>query len=158
MALQSRPDTANGGVREFLQTPAGTGVAIGATVVLVAVMVWVVIGSLGGSTAAALSRDRTFVDADTGKPFEHTLTVGETLPVAVPATGKKSGYPAELCYWTADGKVKQDPTPVLLNEYVGKEGPTFCPDCGRLVVGHNPKPEAGDTKPPPTEAQMTARR
>lgn len=158
MALQPRSTHApNGGVREFLQTPAGTGVAIGGTVVLLGVMLWVILGSLGGSEAAALSRDRTFVDADTATPFEHTLVVGETIPVAAPS-GKKSGYPAELCYWTKEGTVKADPTAVLLNEYVGKDGPTFCPDCGRLVVGHNPKPEPGATSPPPTEAEMNARR
>ena len=150
-SIKSGPD-AGGGVREFLQTPAGTGVAIGSVVVLCAVALWVLIGSMGGSEGAALSRDRTFIDAGTGRPFEYTLKEGDTIPVASPS-GKTDGYPAELCYWTKDGGVKEDPTAVLLNEYVAKEGPTFCPDCGRLVVGHNPRPDPGD-RPPPTEAEM----
>ena len=55
-------------------------------------------------------------------------------------SGKKTGVPAEACYWTADGGTKKNPTWVLLNELAGKPGPTFCPDCNRLVVGHNPAP------------------
>ena len=58
--------------------------------------------------------------------------------------------------WTKDGKIKQDPTPVLLNEYAGKPGPTFCPDCGRRVVAHNPPPVIG-AKPPPTKEEYAKR-
>ena len=61
------------------------------------------------------------------------------------------GVPQPRIFWTKDGKPKQDPTPVLLNSWIGKSGPTFCPDCGRLVVGHNPIP-GPNSKPPPTKA------
>ncbi len=81
-----------------------------------------------------------FVDVDSGKTFPLALTAGLTLPVKSPFTGKSTGYPAELCFWTKDGKPKADPTAVVLNELLGKPGPTFCPDCGRLVVHHNPAP------------------
>ena len=37
-------------------------------------------------------------------------------------------------------KAKLEPTYVLLNKYIGKPGPTICPDCGREVKGHNPLP------------------
>ena len=104
------------------------------------------------SPAAVLQeRERWFVDATTLIPFRHELVLGESLPVKAPS-GNMTGYPAELCYWTKDGTPKTDPTPVLLNMYLGKPGPTFCPDCGRLVVPRNPVPTPG-MKPPPTKEE-----
>jgi hypothetical protein len=64
-----------------------------------------------------------------------------------------TGYPAEACYWTADGGTKTEPTWVLMNAVLGKPGPTFCPDCGRLVVARNPMPGPG-VKPPPTQQEL----
>jgi hypothetical protein len=81
--------------------------------------------------------------------------IGQSIPIKAPS-GNNSGYPAELCYWTKDGQAKTDPTPVLLNVLVGKPGPTFCPDCGRLVVGHNPRPGAG-VKAPMTQEEWKKR-
>jgi hypothetical protein len=97
----------------------------------------------------------TYICSETLKPFDYELKEGDSIPVLSPFTGKKTGYPAELCYWTKEGKIKETPTPVLLNELVGKPGPTFCPDCGRLVVGRNPPPQAG-AAPPPTQAEYVA--
>jgi hypothetical protein len=97
----------------------------------------------------------TYVCSETGKPFKHANKVGETIPILSPFSGKNTGYPAEACFWTADGSTKKDPTWVLLNSVVGKTGPTFCPDCGRLVVGHNPAPKPGGTAPP-TRAEWFA--
>lgn len=99
----------------------------------------------------------TYIDTETGKVFRHKNEIGETLPILSPDTGKNTGMPAEACYWTADGKTKTDPTWVLLNEELGKKSPTFCPDCGRLVVGHNPPPHPG-MKPPPTQTEYAARK
>ena len=48
--------------------------------------------------------------------------------------------------------MKKEPTPVFVKSRAGEPGPTFCPDCGRLVVVHNPKPKDGD-RPPPTQAE-----
>jgi hypothetical protein len=110
---------------------------------------------MGPGEAAASSRERMFVDVTTGKPFQQELEVGMTFPVQAPSGGK-SGYPAEPCYWNADGSVRQDPSWVVLNETQGKHGPTFCPDCGRLVVIHNPPADAG-RKPPPTKAEWDSR-
>ncbi|HVX83452.1 MAG TPA: hypothetical protein VH253_01410 [Phycisphaerae bacterium] len=117
-------------------------------------------GALGyqwwhGSQAAAQMADnstRWFVDAETHQAFQKKLALGMTVPVKSPYTNRATGYPAELCYWTKDGKPKKDPTPVLLNSEVGIDGPTFCPDCGRLVVGRNPAPEAR-MKAPPTQEE-----
>src|SRR6185503_17783054 len=129
--------------RNFMDSPAGK-VTAGAVLVIAAIAVYLSVrANFGSSTAAALSRDRTFICAETKKPFEYTLKVGDQIPVKSPHSGKNTGYPAELCYWTKDGEIKDDPTPVLLKSHLGERGPTFCPDCGRLVVGHNPRPNPG---------------
>ena len=102
----------------------------------------------GPSAAVAEANTRLFIDAETGETFRHELEPGETVPLYSSSSGGDNGYPAELCYWTADGGLADDPTPVLLNEFVGKPGPTACPDCGRLVVQRGPRPRAGDPPPP----------
>lgn len=81
-----------------------------------------------------------FLCTETKKHFEYAMKMDEHWPVLSPLSGKKTGYPAEKCYWTKDGKRKSEPTYVVLNQYLGKPGDTFCPDCGRTVVGHNPEP------------------
>ena len=144
------------GIREFLNSDKGKYAAVGLTAVVVLVAAFVAYQSLGPSDAMAASRGRVFIDAETGETFTHEITAGETSPVDAPS-GKKTGYEAEPCFWTADGQVKDDPTYVLMNRHAGKDGPTFCPDCGRLVTDLNPPPIAG-AKPPPTEAEYAARR
>ena len=142
--------------RNFMDSPAGKATA-GVVLVVAAVAVYLSVrANFGSSSAGAMSRDRIFICSETKKPFEYTLKVGDQIPVKSPHSGKNTGYPAELCYWTKDGKVKDDPTPVLLKSHLGERGPTFCPDCGRLVVGHNPRPNSGD-KPPPTQADYKSR-
>lgn len=115
--------------------------------------------SLGGNEAEAEGRYRTFVDAETQQPFKVAVNDALTVPAENPSTGKKTGYPAEFCVWTKDGKIKAERTPVLLNEYIGKPGPTFCPDCGRLVVSRNPiyPPDNKTAKAPPLKAEYMAR-
>lgn len=135
-------------VRDFLGSQAGRWTAVAFTAAAVGALGWVLYTSLGDSEAAASSRDRVFICAETGKSFEHEISPGEVIPIKSPHSGENTGYLAELCYWTADGRVKDEATAVLLNIYADKPGPTFCPDCGRLVVGHNPRPEPGATPPP----------
>ena len=125
------------------------------TVAAVLVLVGVYFGyqalrGFASTEGARLSADRMFIDAKTGKPFEATLKPGMPFPLSAPSGGN-TGYPAEACYWTKDGKTKDIPTYVLLNSYAGKPEPTFCPDCGRLVRGHNPRPVEGMTAPPTQE-------
>ena len=72
--------------------------------------------------------------------FMYGLKKGESPPVPCPACKKTTGYPCEACYWTKEGGTKDTPTYVILNMHLGKTGDTICPDCGRVVVGHNPDP------------------
>ncbi len=81
--------------------------------------------------------------AETGEAFpKMTMPDNPDTPTVNPKTGRATLYPAETCYWNKDGTAKLRPTYVLLNGYTDKPGPTKCPDCGRVVVGHNPMPSA----------------
>lgn len=142
-------------MRDFFNSPAGKAVAILLVIAAGTGVYLAVRRNFGPSEAGLIARDRLFVCTKTGKAFEYRLGLGDTLPVPSPHSGARTGYPAELCYWTADGQIKPQPTAVLLNHYLGKDEPTFCPDCGRLVVGHNPVPRPGD-EPPPTRATYKA--
>lgn len=144
--------------REWTRTPAGRIVSVAVAAAGLFAAFVSVRSYLGGSAGAVASSERTFVCAETGKPFGYMLVAGDTLPVASPHSGKKTGYPAESCNWTADGQVRAEPVLVLLEEYKdkGKRPPTFCPDCGRRVVARNPLAVAGE-RPPPTKAEYEKR-
>lgn len=134
-------------LRKFFRSPAGMAVAV----VLVLLGIYAAYSSLRGFTtteAAELSSQRMYIDTKTGKTVPVKLKAGMSLPDGL--------VPAEACYWTKDGKEKKDPTWVLLNLYKGIKDPTFCPDCGRLVVGHNPRP-GPDVRPPPTKEEYKPR-
>jgi hypothetical protein len=142
-------------IRQALESTAGK-IAAGVLVLVALVAIYISFQSnLGDSTAAQIAANRVFIDATTGKSFTHEMSIGEKVPVKAPSGGN-TGYLGEACFWTADGKTKKQPTWVLLNRYVGKPEPTFCPDCGRLVVGLNPAPVPGE-KAPPTAAEHAAR-
>jgi hypothetical protein len=125
---------------------------------LVVIGIFFAIGAIRGvftSEAETLSSDRMFIDSKTLKPYPLELKIGMTIPAKAPSGGN-TGYPAEACWWTKDGKKRSEPYYVIMNSYLEKPEPTFCPDCGRLVVRHNPPPgEVG--KPPPTKEQYTSR-
>jgi len=139
-------------IRRFLNTGGGRIAGIVLCVAALVVVVWSFKDNLGDTEAEAASKDRYFVCSETGKSFRATIKPGMMIPIESPYSGKKTGYEAALCYWTSAGGLKKDPTPVLMNETVGKKGPTFCPDCHRLVSPNNPPPMPG-VKPPPTEAE-----
>ena len=124
-------------------------------VVICAIVVGVLIARSSGSAAAAASRQRWFVCTKTGQAFQANLEIGMRFPIHSPFSGENTGMPAELCSWTADGGIRKDPVPVLLNSDIGSPEPTFCPDCGRLVVGRNPPAVEGRT-PPPTRDEYQA--
>ena len=142
-------------LRAFMDTIGGK---ISAGVIVLAGLALMVysVRNFSQSDGAALTRDRVFIDAETGKVFNYKIKMGDTFPVVSPFTGKRTGYHAEACYWTRDGKIKKEPTYVLLNTDAGKPGATFCPDCGRLVKEMNDPPLEGNP-PPPTEAEYQAR-
>lgn len=137
------------GLREYINSSRGRNSVI--VVVLVGLLALILSTIFSRNSVEAQVDQRWFVDSTNMQPFRHSLREGEAIPVTAPSGGK-TGYPAELCFWTADGQIKKDPTPVLLNSWLGKPGPTFCPDCGRLVVPHNPLPVQG-MKPPPTKME-----
>ena len=143
------------GFRRLVNTRVGRVAASLLALAVVAGCVYAVMGFLQGDTPAS-ARERMYVCTETGKSFAHEPQRGETLPLLSPFTGRNTAMPGEACYWTAAGTPKDEPTWVLLNEYAKKPGPTFCPDCGRLVVGHNP-PAAAGRKPPPTQAEYKPR-
>ncbi len=87
--------------------------------------------------------ERLYLCQETHKTFIYKRGQDEKLPVMSPYSHKRTGYPCERCFYGKDGKVKDKPTYVILNTYVGKTGETHCPECGRLVVGHNPDPHVG---------------
>ena len=111
-----------------------------------------------GNAALAHANERVFIDSENMRSFTVDLSAadGMTIPMHSPYSGKDTAFPAELCYWTASGDPKKEATAVLLNNLIGKSGPTFCPDCGRLVVGHNPVPTPG-ASPPPTKDEWNKR-
>jgi hypothetical protein len=140
------------GLREFFRSWGGKVVAV-ALVVAAGIALWFSVrGSFGTDAAMAMSTDPIFVDEDRNSWHQKVYPGMKEPPVKSPVTGKMDGYPAELCYWTKDGTIRKEPYPVLLNKWINKPGPTFCPDCGRLVREHNKMPQPGD-EPPETEEQ-----
>src|SRR5579862_2570161 len=101
----------------FLDSTGGkvlTGIIVLAFIVGI---IWYVRKNTGKSEAARMFSDRMFVCSETGKSFTVSLDPDMKIPVHSPYSGKVTGYPAELCYWTADGHVKSEPDGVLLNVY-----------------------------------------
>jgi hypothetical protein len=137
-------------MRDFLSSSTGKVISFGLCAVMIVVAAWVIVTSFRDPNVAS-ANERYFIDSKTGQSFQHTLKNGESIPIRAPSGGE-TGYPGELCYWTAEGKPKDEPTVVLLKSWLAESGPTFCPDCKRLVVGHNPAPGPG-MRPPPTQAE-----
>jgi hypothetical protein len=145
------------GFRGILEHPKARGAAIFILLVVLGLAAWNIWNSVTPNNSVAAAESPLFIDSETGQTFRVKFQPGMHIPVMSPYTGRETGYVAELCYWTADGQIKSDPTAVLMNSDIGKPGPTFCPDCGRLVVVHNPNPNARPgMRPPPTEAEYYA--
>jgi len=87
--------------------------------------------------------EAVFMCTEKNKTFKYAMKEGEQYPVVSPYTDKRTGYPTEPCFWTKVGdewRRKETPTYVVMNKHLGKSGDTICPDCGHVVVGHNPQP------------------
>lgn len=146
------------GVRDFLQGPIGRYAAIGFCVIGIGMAGWMFFGPDGQDEAISSMNAQVWIDLD-GNVFMPDLKPFEPSPNG--PTGKKA-FRAELCAWTKDGKTKPNPTPVLLNSHKGLSEPTFCPDCGRLVVPLNALPVPGipdsEQRVPPTQQEYEAKR
>jgi len=116
-----------GGVRDALNT---TTAKVFAIVALVAVGAFFVQRFLGVVESNSLIRPQArYMHAETGQM--RWYRVGQDAA---------EGYhPVEYCFNNTCGP--DGGTPVILNAYLGEEGPTTCPKCGARVVGHNPRPE-----------------
>lgn len=117
---------------------AGGGALVG-----LVVLVWMLATSslFARDPMVDASRTRPAKDSVTGVDFrDFQMPPGDAPPWKNPSTGQETLWPAELCYWTRDGKATLTPTLVILNQYTGQTGKTMCPDCGREVVRHNPTP------------------
>jgi hypothetical protein len=141
-------------LRRFLATSGGRVLAIAATIALVVVAVYSAMGFFKGDTPDSAFY-RVYIDPENGQSFRHKNEIGESVPLKSPFSGKNVAMPAEACYWNKDGTIRAEPYYLLLNSETGKPEPTFCPDCGRLVVPHNPKPQPG-WRPPPTKQEWEA--
>jgi len=100
--------------------------------------------------AEAASTRRMLQCASSGNVFPHDFEVGESQPFKCDICGKDDAYIPEKCYWSkgADGQwtIKDTPTYVILPYRLDQAGARSmdCPDCGRQIVGHNPKPAQED--------------
>lgn len=111
-------------------------VAIALTAAAV-ISAWRLLGGSGPDLASA-SRTRTLIDAVSGEVFvDHRVPDGASFPLPHPGTGEATLYPAEACHWTAEGEAKWTPTWVHIPL---DQASAACPDCGRKVVPHNPRP------------------
>lgn len=99
-----------------------------------------------------LSQHRNLMDLETGEvvavPFSANMP---PYPHKNPKTGKNALYPFEICYYGECGKIGG--TRVILDEQLGKPGPTHCPKCGHRVVLHNPGIQADGSEPADAGAQ-----
>lgn len=142
------------GVRAFLNGPMGKSVSVLILLAGILIAGVVLYSDLRPSAVVDSVTRPLFIDADNEQSFRQTISPGMTIPVKSPFSGKQTGYPAELCNWTKDGHVASEATPVLMNEWINKPGPTFCPVCSRLVVHHNPGAVEGQAPPPTREQYM----
>jgi hypothetical protein len=108
-----------------------------------------VAGFFGGEEHVARANMRTLMDAQTKDLFHFELTEDwGPYPHKNPKTGTETLYPIELCFNRTCAK-KKEGTPVILNTWLGKPEPTFCPECGSLVRFHNPRTSDAGTEGEP---------
>lgn len=118
---------------------------------IVAVAVFLAAGgvawyTLGGDDQFETANLRGFMCNECKEAYEYIPKEGDIEPLKCPNCGAMAGYQAEACFWTRgpDGeyKAKLTPTYVILLQRLdpNSEEETICPDCGKVVVGHNPMP------------------
>lgn len=133
-ASRSRSGGGGGGIREALQSGAGKTVV---GILVVVLLAFAAVRIMGVVKSGAQLR--------AGVPYVHVET-GQTRFYKVGVRPDEGFYPAEYCFRNSCGP--DGGTPVILNAYLGKDGPTTCPKCGAPVVAHNPRPEGYETAIP----------
>ncbi|MFH1418194.1 MAG: hypothetical protein ABII12_07925 [Planctomycetota bacterium] len=117
-----------------------------AAAVLVVVAVLLAWMRLGADSPADIAANRAHKCIECGHEFNYTIKMGDKEPYECPKCDKLTVYRAEACYWTKDanGKwaAKLEPTYVVLKNRIDRTSTekTYCPDCGREVKVHNPRP------------------
>lgn len=115
-------------------------ILLGVAASLIVAAALLAIRALNAGPDYSISAERAFKCAECGHEFEHVIQIGDQEPLRCEKCGKQSAWVPETCYWTRDGKAKRRPTFVILKRKMGIDEDTICPDCGREVVGHNPRP------------------
>ncbi len=82
---------------------------------------------------------RMLMDSETGELFKIKAVDLKPYPMLNSKTGQDTLYRTEVCYWGEECR-KAGGTHVIMNELLGKEGPTYCPVCGHVMRFHNPRP------------------
>ncbi len=111
----------------------------GVLILVVVVLVGYVLSTLFGGDeiddVIASANTRILMCSETGELFTFDLDdIEGTYPMVNPKTGKKTLFPTVVCYARECGK-KPGGTRLIMNRFLGKEGPTYCPNCGVLVKG-----------------------
>ncbi len=127
-------------------------IKLSAAIGMLVVAAGIVTYQLTRSTPAEMASNTRMLQCESTKQvFPHDLQLGEVPPLKCEICGKNDAYSPEKCFWTKDanGKwaIKETPTYVILPNRIDKENGASsipCPDCGHIVVGHNPKPEQAD--------------
>lgn len=88
---------------------------------------------------------RTIMDSETGELFKVRTEELKPYPMRNPKTGTDTLYRTEVCFYGEECR-KSGGTRVIMNTYLHKEEPTYCPVCGHVVRFHNPLPS--DYTPP----------
>lgn len=118
--------------------------AIGIAIVAFAVLGYVIVSTVSGfrNDPRRLANFAVVSDSETGEVIlQFPLpTDGKGYPAVNPKTGRRTLFPTEACFWTKEGKAKLQPNYVILNTWLGKKGPTLCPECGKTIVRSNPMP------------------
>ncbi|HUU84810.1 MAG TPA: hypothetical protein VM243_15015 [Phycisphaerae bacterium] len=112
---------------------------VGFAVVAIGVCLYMVVRSFGRDEVTKRANTVTLMCSETGELFD--VELGEDtapFPHKNPKTGKMTLYPTEVC-WRGEC-LKRGGTRVILNSWLGIEGPTRCPVCGSGVRAHNPGP------------------
>ncbi len=103
-----------------------------------ALVTWAVWSATSDPVAAA-ANTRTLMDAETGKLVTVRVADGfGPFPAVNPKTDRGTLYPTEVCYSATCAA--RGGTHVILNTYLGTDGPTRCPVCAAEVRFHNPGP------------------